>query len=297
MSEEPKIHVEIDKRSGFCFGVVNAINQAEELLKQNEPLYCIGEIVHNSEEVERLKSKGLITISHNDLDSLRGKNVLLRAHGEPPQTYEKAISNGVKLIDASCPVVLKLQIKVRKGWAQMQDMGGQVVVFGKKGHAEVVGLVGQTDGEAIVIQNASELDQLDFSKPIELFAQTTMSSDEFIAISNQIKERMLATNGSGNYHFKVHNSICGQVANRKTELKNFSVQFDTILFVSGRNSSNGKMLYEVCKAVNPNTYFISSVSELDLQWLSKSKSVGICGATSTPLWLMEKVAEAVKNHQ
>jgi 4-hydroxy-3-methylbut-2-enyl diphosphate reductase len=294
-NKESKLLVEIDNRSGFCFGVVNAVAQAETELANNEPLYCLGEIVHNSEEVERLKGKGLITISHNDLDSLKGKTVLLRAHGEPPQTYEKAIANDVKLVDASCPVVLKLQVKVREAWARMQNLDGQIVIFGKKGHAEVSGLVGQTDGNAIVIEDLNDVARLNFSKPIEIFAQTTISSDKFIAIVDSIKERMQEANASNDYHYKVHNSICGQVANRKSELANFATRFDTIIFVSGKNSSNGKMLFEVCKAVNPKTYFISSEKEIIPLWFENVKSVGICGATSTPLWLMEKVADRINS--
>jgi 4-hydroxy-3-methylbut-2-en-1-yl diphosphate reductase len=291
--KEPRIVVEIDSRSGFCFGVVNAIAQAEEELTNSEPLYCLGEIVHNNEEVERLKAKGLITVSHNDLDSLKGKRVLLRAHGEPPQTYESAIANDVKLIDASCPVVLKLQVKVREGWAKMQSEGGQVVIFGKNGHAEVTGLVGQTDGNAIVIEHLNEISQLNFTKPIEIFAQTTISSDKYDAVVDAIRLKMLEAMESNDLQLKVHNSICGQVANRKAELITFAAKHDIIIFVSGKNSSNGKMLFDVCKSVNPNTYFVSSEKELVPQWFEKAISAGICGATSTPLWLMQKVADTI----
>ena len=283
--------IEIDNRSGFCFGVVNAIQKAEEEIAKSKSLFCLGEIVHNSEEVERLKSIGLKTITHNDLDSLSGKNVLLRAHGEPPETYKKALEKGINLIDASCPVVLKLQVKVREGWIRMKEMDGQVVIFGKKGHAEVIGLLGQTKGEAIIVQTAEDISSIDFSKPIELFSQTTMSPDKYKELANTIEQRLKETHGSKTYHLNIHNSICGQVANRKEELIKFSSQHDVILFVSGKKSSNGRMLYEVCKSVNPRTYFLSSPQELDGSWLTSAESVGICGATSTPMWLMEEVAK------
>ena len=283
--------IEIDNRSGFCFGVVNAIQKAEEELAKSKSLFCLGEIVHNSEEVERLKSIGLKTITHNDLDNLSGKNVLLRAHGEPPETYKKALEKGINLIDASCPVVLKLQVKVREGWIRMKEMDGQVVIFGKKGHAEVIGLLGQTKGEAIIVQTAEDISSIDFSKPIELFSQTTMSPDKYKELANTIELRLKETHGAKPYHLNVHNSICGQVANRKEELIGFSSQHDVILFVSGKKSSNGRMLYEVCKSVNPRTHFLSSADELDGSWLKSAESVGICGATSTPMWLMEEVAK------
>ncbi|HOP05463.1 MAG TPA: 4-hydroxy-3-methylbut-2-enyl diphosphate reductase [Tenuifilaceae bacterium] len=283
--------IEIDNRSGFCFGVVNAIQKAEEELAKSKSLFCLGEIVHNSEEVERLKSIGLKTITHNDLDNLAGKNVLLRAHGEPPETYKKALEKGINLIDASCPVVLKLQVKVREGWIRMKEMGGQVVIFGKKGHAEVIGLLGQTKGEAIVVQTPDDTGSIDFSKPIELFSQTTMSPDKYKELANTIEQQLKETHGGEPFHFNVFNSICGQVANRKEELTEFSSQHDVILFVSGKKSSNGRMLFEVCKSVNPRTHFLSSADELDSSWLKSAESVGICGATSTPMWLMEEVAK------
>ena len=293
MGQAKSIHVEIDKSSGFCFGVVNAISQAEKELQSQERLYCIGEIVHNNMEVERLKSLGLQTIWHSDLDKLQGSTVLFRAHGEPPETYRKALEKGLSIIDASCPVVLKLQVKVREAWKRMAQVGGQVVIYGKKGHAEVLGLVGQTQGNAIVIERIEDINNLDFTKPIELFAQTTMSADEYKKISNEIGRRAEAASNSHNT-FHAYNSICGQVANRKDELKTFASKFDAVAFVSGKNSSNGKMLYEVCKQVNPNTYFISSTLELKPQWFQSVNRVGVCGATSTPLWLMEEVAAWIR---
>jgi 4-hydroxy-3-methylbut-2-enyl diphosphate reductase len=286
--------VEIDSRSGFCFGVVNAISQAEAELAQNKTLYCLGDIVHNSEEVERLKSIGLITISRDEFKNLTGKKVLLRAHGEPPETYNEALKQDVYIVDASCPVVLKLQIKLREGWQRMQSMGGQVVIFGKRGHAEVIGLVGQTQGNAIVIESIDELDKLDFSKPIELFAQTTKSAEDYQRIIDEIKNRIEGQKVETPFHFKSHNSICGQVSNRKAEIESFAVKHNLILFVSGKNSSNGKMLFDVCQSVNSNSYFISNPSEIDEKWFGGIESVGICGATSTPRWLMEEVANVIK---
>jgi len=288
------MRIEIDSRSGFCFGVVNAIKQAENELGGDETLYCLGEIVHNNEEVERLKKMGLVTITHSDLDQLEGKRVLLRAHGEPPETYRKIKEKGIKLIDASCPVVIKLQQRVRNSWELMKATGGQVIIFGKKGHAEVIGLLGQTDGNAIVIQSVDEIKSVDLSKPIELFAQTTMSGDDYKNLASVIEKEMMLISKGEKYHFKAHNSICGQVSNRKEELKKFAAKHDVILFVSGKASSNGKMLYEVCKAINPRAHFISSSKEIEKEWLKNVESVGICGATSTPRWLMEELAEKAK---
>ncbi len=294
MGTSNKYKVEIDENSGFCFGVVNAITHAEDELSKGEPLYCLGQIVHNSEEVNRLKSKGLITISKDDLRNLKGEKVMLRAHGEPPETYKSILDNGIELIDASCPVVLKLQVRVREGWKKMKQQGGQVVIFGKRGHAEVVGLLGQTNNQAIVIEGINEIDRLDFTKPIELFAQTTKNADEYKQIALAIQDKIEANGGMRVApSLKVHNSICGQVANRKAELSKFASKHDVVLFVSGKNSSNGKVLFNFCKSINPNTYFISSASELKNDWLKNAESVGICGATSTPRWLMEQVAETI----
>ncbi|MFP4555681.1 MAG: 4-hydroxy-3-methylbut-2-enyl diphosphate reductase [Bacteroidales bacterium] len=294
MSKSSKYKVEIDDKSGFCFGVVNAITQAEKELSKGEPLYCLGQIVHNSEEVNRLKSKGLITVSKDNLSELKGKKLMLRAHGEPPETYKKVMDNGIELIDASCPVVLKLQIRVREGWEKMEPQGGQVVIFGKRGHAEVVGLLGQTNNQAIVIEGVDEVDRLDFTKPIELFAQTTKNADEYKRIAKVIQKNIeVSSKGGEPAYFKVHNSICGQVANRKAELSKFASKHDVVLFVSGKNSSNGKVLFDVCKSINPQSYFISSVSEINSSWFNNAKSVGICGATSTPRWLMDEVADAI----
>ncbi len=295
MQQPHSIKVEIESKSGFCFGVVKAIKKAESELSKDETLFCLGEIVHNSEEVNRLESLGLRTITHSDLKDFSGKKVLLRAHGEPPETYQILEKLGVKVIDASCPVVLKLQEKVHRGWCEMQKVGGQVLIFGKKGHAEVVGLIGQTNGKATVIERIEDLDMVDFSKPIELFSQTTMSREDYQIISETIRKRMSTFSSETNLPLFVHNSICGQVSNRKKDLKVFSGKHDIILFVSGKTSSNGKVLYSVCKQENPNTFFISNPEQINPKWFEGISSVGICGATSTPRWLLEKVEQTVKN--
>ncbi|HNS28920.1 MAG TPA: 4-hydroxy-3-methylbut-2-enyl diphosphate reductase [Tenuifilaceae bacterium] len=287
--------IEIDSRSGFCFGVVNAISQAESELAKNRTLYCLGDIVHNSEEVRRLSERGLVTISHGDLKRLKGKKVLFRAHGEPPETYEEAVRQGITIIDASCPVVLRLQKKIKEGWERMQAVGGQIVIYGKRGHAEVIGLVGQIGGNAIVIESLGEIEKIDFTKPIEIFAQTTMNADDYQIITDAIQNR-LKQNSDGRFpHLKSHKSICNQVSNRKTEIIKFAARHSLILFVSGKNSSNGRMLFEACQSVNPHSHFISSTAEIDPAWFNGVESVGICGATSTPRWLMEEVADSIKD--
>lgn len=275
--------VTVDPNSGFCFGVVYAIQMAEDWLDENGSLYCLGDIVHNEIEVQRLQQKGLKIISHEELVQLRDTAVLIRAHGEPPETYQTAMKNNIMLIDASCPVVLKLQNRVRNAYNDEE----QVVIYGKNGHAEVNGLVGQTNGKAIVIAGEEGLEQLDYDKPISLFSQTTKSTSNFYHLKSLIEER--AKNS-----FKANDTICRQVSNREPHLKVFAKQYDTVIFVSGKKSSNGKVLYEVCKQENPNTYFISSPEELNPEWLKNSYNVGICGATSTPMWLMEDVKTAIQ---
>lgn len=286
--------IEIDPRSGFCFGVVNAINQAEKELQADEDLYCLGDIVHNSEEVSRLESKGLITINHESLKALEGKKVLLRAHGEPPETYELARKNGIKIIDATCPVVLKLQSKIKKSWNESKDAGGQIVIFGKKGHAEVNGLVGQTDGNAIVIENPEELLGIDFTKPIALFSQTTMSPDKYLLLADNIRKQMELISGSSDVLLTINRTVCGQVSNRKKEIEGFAKRHQVVVFVSGEKSSNGKMLYEICKATNPNTYIVFNPEGVQKVWFKDIEDVGICGATSTPVWLMQMVADKIR---
>lgn len=286
--------IEIDSNSGFCFGVVNAIQLAEMELNRNETLYCLGDIVHNSAEVERLKTKGLVTINHNQLKTLKNCKVLLRAHGEPPETYETAIKNNIQLIDASCPVVLKLQNNIKLGFDTILKKGGQVVIYGKEGHAEVNGLVGQTNGKGIVIGGIEDLEKIDFSKPINLFSQTTKSIDGFYEIQKEIKKRMISKQGTENIEFISNDTICRQVSHRQPQLHEFVKKHDVVIFVSGQKSSNGKMLFQVCKEENPNTYFVSDSEELNPDWFKNVNSIGVCGATSTPRWLMEKIAENIE---
>lgn len=285
--------ISIDEQSGFCFGVVNAICMTEEELENSQELYCLGDIVHNNAELERLKQKGLKIINYEQFSKLKNCKVLIRAHGEPPETYKIAELNNIELIDASCSVVLKLQERIRKSYLEVVD-NGQIVIFGKEGHAEVNGLVGQTEGKAIVVTQLTDLDKIDFSKPVSLFSQTTMSIDEFNLISNEIKKRMVLDMGKVDIPLSVNDTICRQVSNRAPRLRQFANQFDVIIFVSGKDSSNGKFLFEVCKSENRKTYFITTPSNINPVWLKEVQSVGICGATSTPRWLMVEVAEYLK---
>ncbi len=285
------IRIEIDNSSGFCFGVTTAIRKAEEELRKGTPLYCLGDIVHNGKECDRLKELGLITINHEEFKQLRGVKVLLRAHGEPPETYETARKNEIEIIDATCPVVLRLQRRIK----QEYDLKGaetdkQIVIFGKAGHAEVLGLVGQTEGKAIVIENLQEAEQLDFSKDIRLYSQTTKSLDEFWQIVEYIKEHI-----SPSASFEYYDTICRQVANRMPNIRAFATSHDLIFFVSGKKSSNGKILFNECRQVNPNAHLIEDAREIDFRLLDGVKSVGICGATSTPKWLMEACKTAIEN--
>lgn len=283
--------IDIDKKSGFCFGVVYAIQIAEQELEKNKKLYCLGDIVHNNVEIERLQKKGLETIDYEKLKSLRDTKVLIRAHGEPPETYKIAFENNIQLIDASCPVVLRLQNKI-KNEAEMLEDKGQLVIYGKIGHAEVNGLVGQTKNKAIVIESVNDLDILDYSKPITLFSQTTKSSNGFYKVQNEIKRRIKLNKIKDD--FKINNTLCSQVSSRNKELITFSRQHEIIIFVSGKKSSNGKMLYEVCKNENQNTYFVSNIESLQKKWFKNVNLVGICGATSTPMWLMEEISKKIK---
>lgn len=277
--------IEIDEDSGFCFGVVNAIKKAEEELDTVGSLYCLGDIVHNSDEVERLSKKGLKIIDHDDLSKLTDTKVLLRAHGEPPATYKLALTNNVEIVDATCPVVLALQKRILKAWTE--NPGAQIVIYGKKGHAEVNGLVGQTQGEAIVVENENEIDNIDFSKQIFLFSQTTKSLEGFKILVDKIKERM-----NEGVNFVYYDTICRQVANRMDNIRKFAREHDLVIFVSGKKSSNGKVLFEECKKQNSNTYFVSSADEVEMSMLSdKPRLIGICGATSTPKWQMQEVKD------
>lgn len=280
--------IEIDNNSGFCFGVMRATTTAETELAKQQPLYCLGDIVHNGQEVERLTKLGLITIDHSELEKLQNVRVLLRAHGEPPHTYEIARKNNITIIDATCPVVLKLQQKIKQAYTSHPE--AQIIIYGKIGHAEVIGLEGQTEGKAIVVENENDLEKIDFNRPIILFSQTTKSVDGFNNLVNIIKQQI-----SDGIHFEYHDTICRNVANRIPDIRKFATQFDVILFVAGAKSSNGKVLFNECHSVNPRTYLVSSVAELDSTWIEGAESIGICGATSTPKWLMEAIKSKIEN--
>ena len=286
------VKVEIDNESGFCFGVVTAIKKAEEELAKGETLYCLGDIVHNSKEVERLKEMGLITINHDEFKQLRNAKVLLRAHGEPPETYLTAKENNIEIIDATCPVVLRLQKRIKQEHNNQEEKEKQIVIYGKNGHAEVLGLVGQTEGEAIIIEKPEEIKSLDFNKDIRLYSQTTKSLDEFGEIVEFIKSHI-----SPKATFEYYDTICRQVANRMPNIRKFAAAHDLIFFVSGRKSSNGKILFQECKKVNPNSYLIDQPGEIDRSLLENVHSIGICGATSTPKWLMEECKKVILNEK
>lgn len=282
-------HVEIDSGSGFCFGVTTAIRKAEEELAKGGVLYCLGDIVHNNREVERLEKMGLVTINHEQLKQLHDVKVLLRAHGEPPETYELARRNNIEIIDATCPVVLRLQKKIKQEYLLADDAKKQIVIYGKNGHAEVLGLVGQTAGKAIVIEKLEEAKQLDFNRSIRLYSQTTKSLEEFGRIVEYIQQHI-----SPSVSFEYSDTICRQVANRIANIRQFAASHELVLFVSGKKSSNGKVLFNECLSVNPNTHLIDNASEVDSTLLEGVSSIGICGATSTPKWLMEEVEQAIK---
>jgi 4-hydroxy-3-methylbut-2-enyl diphosphate reductase len=284
------MQVNIDKNSGYCFGVEFAIKMAEDEMENKEPLYCLGDIVHNDMEVKRLSAKGLVVIDREQLQELTNCKVLIRAHGEPPETYKLAIENNIELIDASCPVVLKLQHRVKNAFDKMERENGQIVIYGKKGHAEVIGLTGQTLEKAIVVMEDADLEKIDYNRPITLFSQTTKSTKGFYALSEKIEEKIKATKGElTEIDFNSNDSICRQVSNREPQLQRFAQENDVILFVSGKKSSNGKALYQVCLSENPRSYFIENEEEIESDWFQNAERVGICGATSTPMWLMEQV--------
>ncbi len=278
------LDVSIDKDSGFCFGVVYAIEMAEEILEEDGYLYCLGDIVHNDEEVLRLKEKGLRIIGHEELLNLHNEKVLIRAHGEAPETYKIALDNDITLIDASCPVVLKLQNRIKTSY----DVKEKVLIFGKHGHAEVIGLQGQTNNEALVFQDISELDHVELPHDITLYSQTTKSTDKFYEIKKELINR--------GHNVRANDTICRQVSSRYEDLGSFAEKFDKVVFVSGKKSSNGKVLYDVCVKSNPNTYFISDPVELKPELFQENDKVGICGATSTPMWLMEKVRDILQEY-
>ena len=285
------LKIEIDNGSGFCFGVTTAIQKAEEELAKGNTLYCLGDIVHNGMECERLRQMGLITIDHEQMRQLHHAKVLLRAHGEPPETYELARQNDIEIIDATCPVVLQLQKRIKKQYEQphIPHSKFQIVIFGKKGHAEVLGLVGQTQSTAIVIETLDDVKRLDFSRDIYLYSQTTKSLDEFHRIISYIQQHI-----SPEATFRSYDTICRSVANRMPNISAFAAKHDLILFVCGRKSSNGKVLFNECLRVNPNSHLIEGPEEIDHQWLEGVETIGICGATSTPKWLMEQCASKLK---
>jgi len=288
------MQVVIDKNAGFCWGVVRAIEIAESELNASGKLYSLGEIIHNPVEVERLKEKGLVTISHDELKNVKDAKVLIRAHGEPPSTYEIAKKYGVEIVDATCPVVTKLQSRVRKFYLD----GYQIVIFGKKDHPEVIGLLGQCDGNAIVIKSLEEVDNVQLKGKTVLFSQTTMSKDLFYKIKAELEKRveeLVVINPEEEVDFIAKDTICRQVSNRDDKLREFSRSVDVVVFVAGKNSSNGKVLYEICKQENPRTYFIETPKELDVKWFENCDKVGVTGATSTPQWLMEEVKKAIES--
>ncbi|MFY0606057.1 MAG: 4-hydroxy-3-methylbut-2-enyl diphosphate reductase [Cyclobacteriaceae bacterium] len=287
--------VEIDPHSGYCFGVEFAIQMAEDEMENGEQLYCLGDIVHNAMEVERLFKKGLRIIDREELTGLKDCKVLIRAHGEPPETYQIALDNNLELIDASCPVVLKLQNRIKHSFDKSEEVDGQIVIYGKPGHAEVIGLTGQTQDKAIIVTTKDDLDQLDYHKPITLYSQTTKSTKGFYEIKALIEDRIKEAKGDLSLaNFDSNDSICRQVSNREPKMLEFSSKHDVILFVSGKKSSNGKALYAVCLNNNPRSYFIENENEIDPDWIKETDSIGICGATSTPRWLMEKVAKHIE---
>ena len=284
------MEVIIDDNSGFCFGVVRAIGEAENALERVGDVYSLGDIVHNRVEVQRLEQLGLHTISHEDMPGLSGRTLLIRAHGEPPRTYRMAKELGITIIDATCPVVARLQRRLREAYDKMQGVGGSVVLLGKRGHAEVIGLTGQADDDVVVIEGEKDLDSIDFTRPIYFLSQTTQS----IALFNQLAEEIKAR--AGEVSITIDDTICRRVAGREALLADFSRSVDVVIFVSGRKSSNGRVLYEVCRGANPRSYNVEESSEIEFSWLEGATKVGICGATSTPRWLMEQVAEAIKSN-
>lgn len=287
-----KARIDIDAHSGFCFGVTTAITKAEEELSASKQLFCLGDIVHNSAEMQRLSQKGLQTITHSDLDSLSHVRVLLRAHGEPPSTYEQAARQGITLVDATCPVVLRLQQRIKQDYTEARQQGRdlQIVIYGQPGHAEVNGLVGQTDGTAIVIEGPEQLSRIDMGRDIALYSQTTKSVEGFHEII-----RLINRHKHTDVHFKSYDTICRQVANRVDQLRDFASTHSVILFVAGEKSSNGKVLFGHCRQVNQRAYLIANPGEIQAEWFADAPTIGICGATSTPRWLMEEVAEYTRN--
>jgi 4-hydroxy-3-methylbut-2-enyl diphosphate reductase len=290
------MEVEIDKQSGFCFGVQNAVEIAEKALLKGEKIFSLGPIVHNDKEVERLSTFGLASIDYDEFRKLKNCKVLIRAHGEPPETYIIAGKNNITIIEATCPIVKRLQSKIKETWLKIKEGNGQVVIFGKPGHAEVIGLLGQINNEGILVSGPDDFRKIDITRPVYLFAQTTMSIKEYSNFTEILRNKMKENGISDpDKNLIINNTICGQVSNREPQLKAFARKHDTIIFVSGRESSNGKMLFSVCKNINPDTYFVSSPEEIDKSWFKGKKSAGICGATSTPKWLIENIRDIISN--
>lgn len=290
------MEVEIDRQSGFCFGVQNAVEIAEKALLNGEKVFSLGPIVHNDKEVERLSSLGLVSIDHDKFRKLKNCNVLIRAHGEPPETYITAEKNNITIIEATCPIVKRLQSKIKDTWIKTKEGNGQVVIFGKPGHAEVVGLLGQINNEGIIVSGPDDFKKIDVTKPVYLFSQTTMSVKEYVNLTDILRQKM-EEHGIKDHdkNLIINKTICGQVSNREPHLKTFAKKHDIVIFVSGRESSNGKMLYSVCKSINADTHFVSSPEEIDKSWFKGKNSVGICGATSTPKWLIENIRDIISN--
>lgn len=288
------MQVTIDQNSGYCFGVEFAIQMAEDEMADGD-LYCLGDIVHNSMEVKRLTDQGLKIIDREDLKGIKDSKVLIRAHGEPPETYQLALKNNIELIDASCPVVLKLQNRVKVAYDKINKVDGQIVIYGKTGHAEVIGLTGQTNNNAIIVMEDEDLNKIDFNRPVTLFSQTTKSTKGFYRVRSMIEERIREARGTfQEIDFTANDSICRQVSNREPQLQKFANEVNVIVFVSGKKSSNGKALYGVCKLENERSYFVENEDEVDLAWFKANDKVGICGATSTPMWLMQNVAKYIE---
>lgn len=290
------MRIETDDRSGFCFGVKNAVEAAENILREGKSIYSLGQIVHNEMELERLHKLGLISVTYEQFRNLRDCTVLIRAHGEPPETYTIAKQNNITLIDATCPIVKRLQLRIGQIWNDLQSKGGSLVIFGKEGHAEVIGLMGQTGNQAILTDGKSNLEKIDYTREIHLFAQTTMNYSDYDTLAEKIRQNIiLAGNPNPDSLLHIHRTICGQVCNRQPALEKFARLHDVIIFVSGIESSNGKMLFKVCKDVNPDTYFVSSPEELKPEWFAGKNSAGICGATSTPGWLIDNVKQRIES--
>jgi 4-hydroxy-3-methylbut-2-enyl diphosphate reductase len=283
------MNIEIDDKSGFCYGVIRAIQTAENTLDAGGELFSLGEIVHNDRELERLKKKGLQVVTPAGLPRLHRKKILIRAHGEPPETYRTAQEQHLDVVDCTCPVVLKLQQRIKASYAKVKARNGQLLIFGQRGHAEVNGLIGQVGGDALVVENEEQLEAVDFARPICFFAQTTKNPVEFQRLCATVRARL-----AEGVAFEAHNTICGQVAGRQPHLEAFARRHDVILFVSGRKSSNGRVLFDACRSANPRSYLIEDAGELQKEWLQHCRSVGVCGATSTPKWLMEQVADTVR---